>query len=211
MNAPPAICRFCGWKGPAPGFHIENSTDVTFEGSPTTCPRCGRQASIVSGTYDFVGGVVRMVRDANLTLADVNALRRAAAQARETGQAPEEFVAANPAAAPIVNLIVQQRPGRDWLIVFLMVVTVVISYLQNAKYHAEDQQQQRSAATPTTLVLTEGQVSKIAREVGTKLRTESLLRTSPKPATASRRKKGARKSGGASAQRRKNKHGRGQR
>lgn len=137
-----------------------------------TCPNCGRPANIVSGTYDFVDGVVRLVRDANLTLAQVNELRRAAAQARRTGQVAEEFISANPVAAPIVNLLVQQAPGRDWLIVLLMVLTIVVGVLQmgqNAEYHADDQRQRKATPTPSTLTLTNRQLDQITQRVTAKL------------------------------------------
>jgi hypothetical protein len=192
MNAPPAICRFCGWEGPAPGIHIENSTDITFTGAGITCPNCGRPADIVSGTYDFVGGVIRLVRDANLTLSQIEELRRAAKEARKTGQQPDAFVSAHPDLAPIVKLIIEQRPGRDWLVILLMVLAIVVPYLQNAKYHAEDRQQ-AAPPTPTTLVLTQGDLDAITRDVTATLRTSTAQKSPPAPRPKSQGSKPARK------------------
>jgi len=164
-------------------------------------------ADIISGTYEFVGGVVRMVRDAGLTLADVNALRRAAEQARRTHQPAEDFASENPAAAPIINLIVQQKPERDWLMILIVVLGIIIPYLQNASYHAEDAEPQRAASAPTTLVISDSEVQTIEKDLVTKLRTDELLRSAPRNGVKPRATKAAPKRGG-SQHRRKHQHGR---
>jgi hypothetical protein len=176
MNAPPAICPTCGWEGPAPGIVAIESTGITFQGSSVSCPACGGTAKIVDGTYDFVGGVVRLARDADLTLADINRLRIAAKRARQSKQAPDDFLAANPELAPIVNLIVQQKPGRDWLVILLMVLAIIVPYLRSAEQGA---QQQAHAATPTTLVLTDGEIATIEKAVEAKI--ERKVSAMPRP------------------------------
>jgi hypothetical protein len=130
-------------------------------------------ADVVSGTYDFVGEVVRRVRDANLSLRQVNEIRRAAQQARKGDQTAEEFVQANPAVAPVVKLIAQQAPGRDWLMILLMVLAIVIPYLQNAAYHADDQRQQATRPPQTTTALSDRQVARIEQQVIARLQTAS--------------------------------------
>jgi hypothetical protein len=172
MNAPPAICPTCGWEGPAPGIHAVESTGITFGGGTVDCPACGGRAEIVSGTYDFVGGVVRLARDANLTLADIARLRKAAKDARRAGQTPDDFAAENPQLAPIVNLIIQQAPGREWLAIVLTVLACIVGYLQSAEYHAEDEQH---AAHPpvSTLVLSDGQIKAIGEAVTVQLAPKS--------------------------------------
>jgi hypothetical protein len=116
--------------------------------------------------------VVRLVRDAGLGLAEVNEIRRAANQARKTGQAPEEFIAANPAVAPIVNLIIQQGRGRDWFVMLLMVLAIIVPYLQNAEYHTEEERQRAALRPATTQVLSESALSAIERELGARVRAE---------------------------------------
>ncbi len=175
VNAPPAICPTCGWEGPAPGIHAVESTGITFRGGTVDCPACGGRAEIASGTYDFVGGVVRLARDANLTLADIARLRRAAKEARQSKQAPEDFAAENPQLAPIVNLIIQQAPGREWLAILVTVLTCIVGYLQSADYHAEDEQRAAVHPPESTLVLSDGQIKAIGEAVTVQL--------APKPRT----------------------------
>jgi hypothetical protein len=183
MNAPPGICAACGWAGVLPGFDFADSTNVTFQDCVATCPRCGGTAAIVSGTYDLVGGVVRLVRDADLTLAQVRELGRAAAEARKGGQAANDFVAENPRAAPIVNLIVQQAGGRDWLMILIAVLAIVIPYLQHAQFHADDRQERRSSP-PTTVDLSDEDVDTLAEKIGRKIQSttsEPPPKRTPKP------------------------------
>ena len=166
MSGPPAICSNpnCGWEGEIPNFFVGvKATDVTFQGGSWPCPECGAQASIVSGTYDIdIDGIVRLVRDADLTLAEIARLRSLVREARKSGQTSEDFAAANPELAQIVNLIIQQAPGRDWLMILITVLTLVFTSLQSAHYHAEDEQRQ---ARPTTLVLSDGQIRAIGEAV----------------------------------------------
>jgi hypothetical protein len=189
MNAPPARCARCGWTGPAPGFHIANSTDVTFEGeTAVTCPNCGQNAKVITGTYDFVDDLVHLVRDANLSHRDVIDLRRAAEQAREAGKAPEDFAAENPAVAPIINILIQQqRQGRDALVVFLMVLTILIPFLQSARYHGEDQHQQQAAPPPTTRMLRDHDAQRIANQLERKI-NPGLAAPEAKKAAARRKR-----------------------
>jgi hypothetical protein len=148
-------------------------------------------AKIVDGTYDFVGGIVRLARDADLTLADVARLRQAAKAARRAQQAPEDFAAANPELAPLVNLIVQQKPGRDWLVILLMVLAIVVPYLRTAE---QDQQQQPRTTTPTTLVLSDREIVAIERAVGARLEPKTT-RPRPTQRPAKRPKRPAKKYG----------------
>ncbi len=170
VNSPPAQCRYCGWLGPAPGIHAENSTGITFVGCEVSCPRCGRMAQIVSGTYDFVGGVVRLVRDANLSLADLSAIRHAAQEARRTGQTQEAFVAANPNATPIVQFLIQHGKEHDWLVILLMILAIVIPALQSAEYRAVDERAANSRPPLTTQALSPETVAQIERRIETKLK-----------------------------------------
>jgi len=165
MNSPPAKCASCGWAGPAPGFHIEESTGISFQGSTVKCPRCGKPATINSGTYDFVGGIVRVVRDANLSLSDLNAIRAAAAHARRTGQTPEAFATAHPAAAPIVNLIVQQRALTQWLAILVAVLGIVINHLENAERQAQGPQAHARPPALTTKMLSREAMTSMERRI----------------------------------------------
>jgi hypothetical protein len=131
-------------------------------------------AEVISGTYDFIGGVVRLVRDSNLSLSELHAIRRAAAAARDSRQTPDVFAAANPAAAPIINLLIQHGKGRDWLVVFLMVLTIVISYMQNAEYHTDDEHQAtKPPPAVTTQLLTTQDLTQIEQRIEHRLAADT--------------------------------------
>ncbi len=99
------------------------------------------------------------------------------------------FAAANPAAAPIINLLIQQGKGRDWLVVLLMVLTIVISYMQNAEYH-EDDERQATKLPPavTTQILTTRDLTQIEQRIEHRLMSEARAATSVRrPQTSSTR------------------------
>jgi hypothetical protein len=153
------------------GIVVENSINVTFSGdSRVPCGRCGRPAQIINGTYDFVGDVVRMVRSADLSLAEVVDLQRAVKAAR-SGDDPEAFAAEHPNLAPVVQQIILQAPGRDWVTMLVMVLAIVIPYLQARAYH-QDEVRARDAphAQPvTTTSLTDEEIAKIAARLEQRL------------------------------------------
>ncbi len=202
VNSPPAVCRSCGWEGPATGIRVENSTNITFQGGSTTCARCGGRARIVSGTYDFIGGVVRVVRDADLSIAQLNHLRQAASQARRTGQSPQEFVEANPEMAPVINLMLQQPAGRDWLILLLAVLAIVIPFVQAAEYHAEDEARE-ARTNPTTLVINEREINALASRIAVQVEKDTAHEsTTGKDVNAQKRPKRPGKTYGKNKRRR---------
>ena len=81
MGSPPAICSQCGLKFATPGIEINDSTDITFVGGKTRCPKCGAPADIVDGTYDFVGNVISAFRAPGMTRQKVAAARDIAQEA----------------------------------------------------------------------------------------------------------------------------------
>ena len=98
MVGPPARCTNCGWTGHWDNFFVgvSRATDITFAGIHTfPCPRCGRPAEVIPGTYDFVGDLVRRVRDADLSIDDLEAIRARLTKARERGATidPAQFAA----------------------------------------------------------------------------------------------------------------------
>jgi uncharacterized protein (DUF2267 family) len=58
----PVHCRHCGLSFTSRALRIENSAGTTISNCAETCPRCGRDADIQDGTYDFVGNVMTAFR-----------------------------------------------------------------------------------------------------------------------------------------------------
>jgi hypothetical protein len=175
MTGPPARCPVCGWRGLLPDFigGGGTATNVTFSGVSTApCPRCRAPGAVIeTGTYHFIGDLVLKVREAGWTLDEVLELRDAALAAQgSSALSADEFAAANPNAAPIIQFVVQQG-GRDWLVVFLTVVTIVLGYLQlRAAEHPPE------APPPATTTLTDDDVHRLADQVA-----EEIKATKPPP------------------------------
>ena len=74
----PALCPNCGLSFTSRLFNFQDSTDITVMGCTETCPRCGKQANVQDGTYDFVGRVLAAIRAPGVLRDDVVAFRKIA-------------------------------------------------------------------------------------------------------------------------------------
>ncbi len=54
VHHPPAYCTDCKLLFPATDFLMSNSIGTTLRGNLQSCPRCGRPASVLDGTYDAI-------------------------------------------------------------------------------------------------------------------------------------------------------------
>ena len=61
----PARCTSCGYSYIATSIRIQNSIGTTISGGSETCPRCGGRAYFQSGTYDFIGDGLGVLRTAS--------------------------------------------------------------------------------------------------------------------------------------------------
>jgi hypothetical protein len=125
-------------------------------------------------------------------LAELNEIREAANQAQRSEQTPEAFAAANPAVAPIINLIVQQKPDRDWLVILLMVLAIVIPYLQNAEDHRHAEREAHAPAVRTTQQLVPQTLAAIERRIEQRLehdRRGTAPRNTPRQAKRKKQKR----------------------
>lgn len=77
IHHPPAYCPIHGFF-PAASIALGNTTNATFEGCTTSCPRCGRLCDILSGRYDTVAERLNIFLSAGNDPAVLEALRNLA-------------------------------------------------------------------------------------------------------------------------------------
>jgi hypothetical protein len=157
-------------------------------------PRCGAIANVISGTYDFIGDVVRMVRASDLTLDVLREAKAAAEAARASAMSAEAFATANPRLAPIVNVIVEQKGNRDWLAIFIAVLTLM-PYLVPEPADAPP-------TPPTTRSLSDDDVERISGDVAQRLAWTSSRQAPPRRERGGARKKRPAKTHGRDKRRR---------
>jgi hypothetical protein len=163
---------------------------------------------IVSGTYDFVGGMVRLVRDADLSLSRIRELSRQVIP----GASAQDFAEANPDVAAIVQAIAEAAAARghggQWVRDFLLVLSIVMAVYFGMKQvdlaseqvdlgrrqveQTEQQQPDDSSGVPaSTGALTD---EDIARLVVAVQQTMSVRETQDTPPPVSRRSVGGQSS-----------------
>lgn len=105
MAAPPAVCLECGLMFPATAASFANGR-ITFQGEiGTNCPKCGGNARIINGTYDFVGGTIAAFRAPGVTRHKIERFRAIAESVKNGGlsaqQAAPEVALLSPALATV--------------------------------------------------------------------------------------------------------------
>lgn len=63
----PCYCPNCRNIFLSRAIHIENSINISFGGGSEPCIYCGRQASILDGTYNSIDGVLEVVEGSDFT------------------------------------------------------------------------------------------------------------------------------------------------
>lgn len=92
MPGPPAHCSHCGEVFLSRQFNFEMSIDATLDGCSETCPRCGKMADVLDGTYDFVGNAITIRKASPRTVEILTALQEAA-RAAQAGKSKDEVLA----------------------------------------------------------------------------------------------------------------------
>jgi hypothetical protein len=91
---------------------------------------------MVSGTYSLVSGLLRMVRDTDVTVEQLRRLRDAAEAARQRDTpALEDLLADEPSLIPFVNEVARHFPGQPLLLMLLVVLGVLLPYMEAAAHH----------------------------------------------------------------------------
>lgn len=112
MVSIPARCTRCGFTfQPRGGISISNSTDVTFSGNTTNCPRCGGVARFIDGTFDVVDEAIRMKSGPSWSWTVVETLRLGLREIQD--QRPDDPVAAVEAINPRVGGLLR-KATKGW-------------------------------------------------------------------------------------------------
>lgn len=157
----------------------------TSVGSRTRCPNCGGVADIIDGTYEFVDDVLVKIRDVGLTLDELKILSAAAEAVRTGEQTSDEFAAAHPEVAPIIQLITVHVGQRDWPLFFLSLLAAVIIMFGQMELQKEGV----LAPTPpaTTQALTDDDLDAISERVKSECAPPSKPPRSKTPAAKRKR------------------------
>jgi hypothetical protein len=195
MPAPPVVCRSCGYKGQGHprGIVIENSTDITLGGGTVPCPRCGRPADIVPGTYDFVGDVIRLVRSADLSAEQVAALAAVLTEAQDRGEVPDpaDVTQAHPEFAAIIQALTEatkdQKRRDNWVQALVVLLTILASYLiSEREMQQAERQHQESQRQASTRTLSDEDAERLGAEFARKFK--SVIGSTP-PQTKSKQRR----------------------
>lgn len=86
----PARCKTCGHLFEAPNLIGGHGGTVTLKGNITNCPKCGRDAEILDGTYELMDNQLSLVSGPQRTVELLQTLQAIIEQDRAKGVAPEE-------------------------------------------------------------------------------------------------------------------------
>jgi hypothetical protein len=125
MTGLPAHCSHCGLFFISNLFQVENSTDITFKDIGVSCPRCGKMANGIDGTFDFVENAIRVKQAPPKTLEILKALQDAVASAMagaDENTIVEELQRKSPEFAELASLTLQKSGlvSLIFLLVYLL-------------------------------------------------------------------------------------------
>ena len=75
MTGAPSFCEHCELVFESPKIQIRDSYNVSFIDYKVKCPKCGGQAKVVKGTFDFVDGGIRVVSADSASIERIRLLR----------------------------------------------------------------------------------------------------------------------------------------
>jgi hypothetical protein len=91
MPSIPAYCEHCGYVFDPGAISVQGTGSVKLIGMTTNCPRCGKAARILDGTFDVVGSNLR-VANAPETTRKIFEILGLAIRESVSGKADEEII-----------------------------------------------------------------------------------------------------------------------
>lgn len=139
-NALPALCDSCGLFFSAPNL-INSSIPFTITDCGTNCPRCGRMASILDGTYHHLSNAVSVLYTTDVSERKLKALANALDVARKSNASPEEVRAAIKEHAPELKRLSDLIPQtRNELYALIAVILAAIAIILSQRSHVTTEQ-----------------------------------------------------------------------
>jgi hypothetical protein len=82
LSGIPAYCisKDCGYIFLSGAFFVSNATNITLKGNTTSCPKCGSDAAIVDGVFNFSEGVPEVISAPEITHSKLSQLKEIASQ-----------------------------------------------------------------------------------------------------------------------------------
>jgi hypothetical protein len=113
------------------GFFIENSSDITFVGSRSQCPKCGARGVIPDGVYDAVGETLNVVAAGAYSREQLERVAALLGQAQSERMDPSDLADAldneSPEIANVVRrYLVPRNPGDVYAFLGLLVALIAL-------------------------------------------------------------------------------------
>lgn len=132
MPGAPAYCSHCGTVFRSRALGFTDSIGMTVSNIQETCPKCGKRADVLDGTFDFVGDAIK-VRKAPPQTIEILAALQEALRAAQGGKSTDEVLAPikkqSPQLATEAESVIKKH-GRTALIVVLLTMLAQCSNLQ---------------------------------------------------------------------------------
>jgi hypothetical protein len=125
----PAVCDHCGSIFGSP-FEFNNAHRVSFRNVNLPCPRCGRQAHVIEGTYNFIGNTIELLSGPQATRDRLQWLSDYFASVRELGVTTEDVRAEIHKTAPELASLADALPtNRAELYAFIAIILATLQLI----------------------------------------------------------------------------------
>ncbi len=132
MAAIPGYCTHCGHIFEGQGeIQIEHSFDVTLSDNRMTCPKCGKLARLVDGTFNERGFGLELVAGPPLTRAILDKLQELARKAESQEISPEEIIEQSETIDPKLAGALRSVPLASVASILIALVALYLSYEGN--------------------------------------------------------------------------------
>lgn len=133
MAAIPGYCTHCGhiFEGLG-GIHIENSFGVTLSGNRMTCPKCGKLARLVDGTFNARVGKLELVAGPPITSAVLEQLYGIFKRTKQGTLTPQQAVTEATEINPAMGKLMAEylSVGPTTLTALLSLVALYYAHVQ---------------------------------------------------------------------------------
>lgn len=169
-------CARCGIQVQSGLITISGNARIKLTNSSTDCPKCGRNADYLDGTYDFVGGVLKAFTAPGITLAAIGTAKQIADEA-SNGRIDTEAAIGKLAAisADLAEAVRKSSKGQvSWELV-VAVLALIYSIWSDLESDADAQAllaEERTQTEVSEKTLTELEKLSVVRQVGNSATSE---------------------------------------
>ena len=122
MTGVPAHCESCGFVFISNEISVINSFNATFYNVIVTCPKCGKNACVIEGTFDFVDDAIYVKKAPAQTIEILKILQETLIKARNSNSNEEilsEIVNVSPKFGDFLRLYLNKYGINAFIILIL--------------------------------------------------------------------------------------------